>query len=166
MLVRESISFTRRGDPYSSLQIGKHFLIKKWLKEYGIIDYIVNDDLTIDIKESVNLGYKNLNSFPEYIKFNKVGGGFYCHDNQLTSLEGCPSSVGGCFSCRNNQLTSLEGSPLSVGGSFSCSGNHLTSLEGSPLSVKRDFYCRNNKKQFSKEEVRKYCKVEGIIYVS
>jgi len=143
-LVRESLDFTRGGDPYSSLQIGKHFLIKKWLDEMNIIDYIINDDLTIDVKRDVDLYYKNLSSFPEYIKFNKVEGGFYCSYNQLTSLEGSPSSVGGSFLCDNNQLTSLEGGPSSVGGTF---------------------FCRNNKKQFSEKEVRKYCKVKGTIYV-
>ena len=57
-------------------------------------------------------------------------GYFYCSDNQLTSLEGAPSSVGGYFICTNNQLTSLEGAPSSVGGDFECSYNKLTSFEG------------------------------------
>ena len=39
---------------------------------------------------------------PEYIKFGKVDGWFYCDNNQLVSLEGCPFSVGG-FYCRNNK---------------------------------------------------------------
>jgi hypothetical protein len=73
-----------------------------------------------------------------------VGGDFYCDGNNLTSLEGAPSSVGGGFSCDGNKLTSLEGSPSSVGGGFSCDGNKLTSLEGSPSSVGGDFYCGGN----------------------
>jgi hypothetical protein len=95
----------------------------------------------------------------------EVGGGFSCHYNQLTSLEGCPKEVGGHFYCHNNQLTSLEGCPKEVGGHFSCSYNQLTSLEGCPKEVGRDFCCHNNKKEFSKEEVKRVCKVKGIIYV-
>ena len=77
---------------------------------------------------------------PEHIE-----GGFYCSNNQLTSLEGAPESVGGYFNCSNNQLTSLEGAPESVGGHFDCRNNQLTSLEGAPESVGGSFYCSNNK---------------------
>ncbi len=99
------------------------------------------------------------------LKFRKVSGNFYCHNNKLTSLEGAPTSVGGHFYCYNNKLTSLEGSPTSVGGgfychynqitslefaptsvggNFDCSDNQLTSLEGAPTSVGGGFYCPNN----------------------
>jgi hypothetical protein len=33
------------------------------------------------------------------VQFRNVSGYFYCDNNQLTSLEGCPSSVGGDFYC-------------------------------------------------------------------
>jgi len=52
-----------------------------------------------------------------------------------------------------------------VGGSFSCSYNQLVSLEGCPDSVGGSFDCSDNKKQFSKEEVKKVCKVKYSIYV-
>ena len=55
-------------------------------------------------------------------------GDFKCSVNQLTSLEGAPSSVGGYFWCSYNQLTSLEGAPSSVGCDFDCYNNHLASL--------------------------------------
>jgi hypothetical protein len=73
------------------------------------------------------------------------GGDFNCANNQLTSLEGAPSSVGGDFVCGFNQLTSLAGAPSSVGGDFNCFTNNLTSLEGAPSSVGGDFICSNNK---------------------
>jgi hypothetical protein len=72
-------------------------------------------------------------------------GDFYCHTNQLTSLEGAPASVGGDFVCSYNKLTSLEGAPASVDGYFSCHNNELTSLEGSPASVGGHFVCTKNK---------------------
>jgi hypothetical protein len=71
-------------------------------------------------------------------------GGFYCSNNQLTSLEGAPSSVGGTFYCSRNQLTSLKGAPSAVGGYFDCGINQLTSLEGAPSSVGGTFYCNSN----------------------
>jgi hypothetical protein len=96
---------------------------------------------------------------------SSVGGSFDCSHNQLTSLKGAPSSVGGDFYCINNNLTSLEGAPNSVGENFGCRNNNLTSLEGAPSSVGGDFSCRNNKKQFTEEEVRIVCKVNGKVYV-
>ena len=54
-----------------------------------------------------------------------VGGNFFCHYNQLTSLAGAPKKVGGSFSCYSNLLTSLEGAPEKVGGSFWCYNNQL-----------------------------------------
>ena len=59
----------------------------------------------------------------------KVTGDFYCNNNQLKSLEGCPQTVGGYFSCSDNKLESLEGCPQTVGGGFYCWNNKkLTSL--------------------------------------
>jgi hypothetical protein len=36
-----------------------------------------------------------------------VGASFYCHNNQLTSLEGAPVEVGVIFRCDNNPLPQL-----------------------------------------------------------
>jgi hypothetical protein len=36
-----------------------------------------------------------------------VGASFYCHSNQLTSLEGAPKEVSGNFCCLNNPLPQL-----------------------------------------------------------
>jgi hypothetical protein len=105
-------------------------------------NWVKNPDGSYDVKGDVNLSDQHLKKLP--YKFNKVSGGFYCYDNQLTSLEGAPKEVGGSFSCSNNQLTSLEGAPKEVGGNF---------------------YCYNNKKQFTIEDVKKVCKVRRNIRV-
>ena len=76
---------------------------------------------------------------------SQVGGGFHCQYNRLTSLEHCPSQVGGNFLCHYNSLTSLEHCPSQVGGNFSCSSNRLTSLEGCPSQVGGNFWCHKNK---------------------
>jgi hypothetical protein len=112
-------------------------------EKYGIKNYIINDDGTVDVDGDVDLSDKKLTIIP--LRFGKVSGNFYCHDNKLTSLEGCPKWVGGYFACSFNQLTSLKGGPEFVGGNFSCCYNKLTSLEGAPKVVGGDFYCYCNK---------------------
>jgi len=133
-------------------------------KKYGIRNYIINPDGSIDVDGDINLVNINLIKLP--LKFNivsgefdcrgnkltslegcpkEVGGDFSCYANQLTSLEGCPKEVGGYFDCANNQLTSLIGCPKEVGGYFSCTTNQLTSLEGGPSKVGGSFYCQRNK---------------------
>lgn len=112
-------------------------------KQFNIQNYTINDDGSIDVDGSVYISYKKLTKLP--LKFRNVSGDFDCHNNQLTTLEGCPKSVGGYFYCSNNQLTSLVGGPKSVGGDFNCSDNKLTSLEGCPQSVGGNFSCHNNK---------------------
>ena len=37
-----------------------------------------------------------------------VGGGFFCNNNKLTSLEGCPINVGDFFYCSYNNLSDSE----------------------------------------------------------
>jgi len=119
-----------------------HQVINDLCNEYGITNYTINKDGTIDVDGDVRLHDKRLTKIP--LKFRNILGDFYCHENQLTSLEGAPQSVDGDFYCDNNQLTSLEGSPISVGGHFSCDYNKLTSLEGSPTSIGDDFDCIDN----------------------
>ena len=116
--------------------------IEQICKKYGITNYTVNQDGTVDVDQNVLLARENLTRLP--LKFGKVSGNFWCDNNQLTTLEGCPTEVGGSFGCSNNQLTTLEGCPKTVGGGFYCSGNKLTTLEGCPKTVGGGFYCYGN----------------------
>ena len=111
-------------------------------KKFGIRNYTINEDSTIDVDGDVDLYNKRLTKIP--LKFGKVSGYFSCGDNQLKSLEGSPLSVGGGFNCYINQLKSLSGAPLSVGGYFSCSFNQLKSLEGISGRISGGIYCHNN----------------------
>jgi hypothetical protein len=112
-------------------------------RKYRITNYTINQDGSVDVDGDVYLSYKKLTRLP--LKFGKVGGGFFCYNNKLTTLEGCPKTVGGSFWCYNNQLTTLEGGPTEVvGGSFYCYNNQLTTLEGGPTKVGGDFSCSNN----------------------
>lgn len=60
----------------------------------------------IHVLRNVILANSEFSRLP--VKFGTVGG-FFCCDNQLTSLQGAPSSVGDHVYCSFNQLTSLEG---------------------------------------------------------
>ena len=106
------------------------------------------DEITIDDNGFISCSgnvklIRKLSKLP--VKFLKVDGFFDCsNNNQLTTLEGSPTSVIKCFDCSNNQLTTLEGSPTSVGGSFNCSSNQLTTLAGSHTSIGGIFNCSNN----------------------
>ena len=111
--------------------------------KFGIKKYTINDDYSIDVDGNVELHGKGLTKIP--LKFNKVSGWFYCYNNKLTTLEGCPEKVGGLFGCSFNNLTTLEGSPKEVGGDFYCHNNKLTTLEGSPKEVGGSFCCNTNK---------------------
>ena len=93
-------------------------------KQYGIINYTVNDDGSIDVYGNVDLSVEILTELP--LRFNKVTGYFTCSSNKLTTLKGCPRYVGDYFSCSKNKLKSLEFSPDYVGYFFSCEYNDLT----------------------------------------
>ena len=54
----------------------------------------------------------------------EVGKWVHCIDNELTSLEGCPSEVGENFNCSNNLLTDLDTSANIIGDLF-CWDNEI-----------------------------------------
>ena len=111
-------------------------------QNYGIMNYTINPDGSIDVEGSVILSSELLTIIP--LKFGTVTRDFDCDRNQLTSLEGSPKKVGGYFDCHNNQLTSLVGYPEVIGGDFDCSRNELKSLVGCPEIIGDNFYCREN----------------------
>ncbi len=111
-------------------------------KKYGIRNYTINDDSTIDVDDNVHLYNMELTKLP--LKFGRVTGSFNCGDNQLISLEGCPSWVGGCFDCRYNKLASLEGCVKYVGEYFNCDNNQLKTLKGGPEVVILGYSCDGN----------------------
>jgi hypothetical protein len=81
---------------------------------------------SVDVSGCVYLSGKDLTKLP--FQFGKVGESFWCSDNRLTSLDGCPKEVVRNFGCSNNRLTSLEGAPKEVGWGFGCSADDLTDV--------------------------------------
>jgi hypothetical protein len=112
-------------------------------KKYGITNYTINPDNTVDVNGDVYLSGEGLTKLP--LKFGKVTGNFDCFNNKLTTLEGGPREVTGYFCCNYNQLTTLENGPQEVGGDFYCYNNKLITLEGSPREVTGNFNCNYNK---------------------
>jgi hypothetical protein len=116
--------------------------IDKICKKYGIENYTINPDGSIDVDGDVDLTEWNLTKLP--LKFNKVSGSFLCYDNYLTSLDGCPKEVVGNFYCSKNNLTSLDGCPSYIGGGFDLYGNNIKSLVGCPREIGGFFNCQQN----------------------
>ena len=111
-------------------------------KKYGITDYNINTDGSIDVDVNVYLSNKKLAKLP--LKFNKVNGYFNCSRNNLTSLEGSPVEVNNGFYCHKNELTSFEYAPKIIRGNFHCQWNNIKTFEHFPSYVKYDFYCHGN----------------------
>jgi hypothetical protein len=113
-------------------------------EKYNIKNYTINSDNSVDVNDNVYLYNKRLKSIP--LNFNIVNGYFYCDNNNLTSLKGCPVRVGNGFYCDNNNLTSLQYSPQYMeNGDFSCGWNKIESLQYCTELIRSNFYCIDNK---------------------
>jgi hypothetical protein len=171
-LVREHINekFTEDSDPIQDMGIGSRYLIEKWLKKYGIKNYKINEDLTINIKGNLYLDDILPGNFPDYIQFKYVSENVAISNNHLTTLKGCPQVIGGWFSCHMNELTSLEYGPkkiqtkINFSNNYECNDNKLTSLKGLPKVIKGRLFCYNNAKKFTREDIKNAkCIVNGEI---
>ena len=65
--------------------------IKSICQKYGIKNYTINDDGSIDVNGDVILSRIGFTKIP--VKFKNVRGYFDCQDNQLTTLENAPQSI-------------------------------------------------------------------------
>jgi hypothetical protein len=122
--------------------------IKDWLDKYKVTSYTINDDLTVDVMEQVKLSNMGLNEFP--IQFGIVEKSFYCDNNNLSSLKGCPYKINGHFSCSRNNLISLDYAPLIIAGGFFCSDNPIISLKGFKTEIGSHIYQSINIKKMPK----------------
>ena len=76
--------------------------IQQWLIDMKINNYVIHDDLTVDVYDNINLIDKKLNKIP--IKFGVINGYFNCSYNYLTSLENFPQEINGGFIYDSNPL--------------------------------------------------------------
>ena len=121
---------------------------KEWLDKMEIKNYKINDDLTVDVSNGVNLSNRKLSYIP--VKFGIVNGGFWCNNNKLKTLVGSPEKVLYSFDCSNNKLSSLIGSPKQVKGGF-YNDIDLTSIDGYSIynlkiNINKDWYKLLNSK--------------------
>lgn len=109
-------------------------MIKDICKKYSIENWSLNSDGNVDVDGNViYLTHKGLTRIP--LKFGEVTGHFWCSNNRLIDLTGCPKRVGGDFNCSWNFLTTLKGAPQYISGDFTCRNNNIQNLEGFPRWV-------------------------------
>ena len=59
--------------------------VEVWLKFYGVKNYTINEDLSVDVEGDINLYSKGLSEIS--IKFGNVSGDFICEGNHPTKLD-------------------------------------------------------------------------------
>lgn len=128
--------------------------IENWLISMNINGYMIHDDLTVSVGNSVNLHKKNLTYFP--IQFNTIYGAFDCSNNQLTSLKGAPYMVAGSFNCSENRLTSLDFTPKNISGDFACMLNPIEHFDYSNISCAGEFTAYHQHWQYIPEFSQHY----------
>lgn len=117
--------------------------IHKLCKKYGIGNYTINDDLSLDVDGNVDLnGKKGLMGLP--LNFNYVSGDFRCDMNFLITLKGSPKKVDGHFVANTNNLTSLKHVPKYIGKDLYAVKNDIVTFGDVPEYVGGDFYMRLN----------------------
>ena len=113
-----------------------------FLFDLNIQNFKINNDLVVDIHESISLQGMELSELP--FKFGSISGYFDCSDNKLTTLKGCPKLIDGFFDCSNNELISLEHGPIKVGSFYNCYRNKLTDLGYLPKVINKSIDFRFN----------------------
>lgn len=112
------------------------------IEKFGIKNYIIDDDLNVNVKGDVDISGRGLIKIP--IKFNIIDGDFNCSNNKLTNLVNSPMTVNGIFDCSNNNIYTLIGGPRFIDMAYDCSNNLLEDLDGYPDICVNVFDCSNN----------------------
>lgn len=80
---------------------------------------------------NIDISCKDLTELPSFLKI--LDGYFWCGDNLLTSLKGCPIIIHGSFDCSHNILTNLLEAPKIVFRRSWYNSNHLLSSDYIPF---------------------------------
>jgi hypothetical protein len=104
--------------------------ISKWCDKQRIENYTINDDLTIDVDDSVILYLVLMEELP--VQFKEVSGDFILGQNGLKTLKGAPLKVGGDFICSGNFIKDLDFLPIDIDERIILLNNGLESFT-SPL---------------------------------
>lgn len=138
------ISSTVRYEWYIDQKADSVKKINQFMRDVANCDlYDINPDLTVVLKESINLIGKNLRRIP--VTFSFINGDVNLSTNNLESLEGLPKDyIYGYLDVSNNPLRSLEHCPKIIRESFDVSDCHLENLIGGPIEVGGDYMLNNN----------------------
>jgi len=141
--------FKEESDPIHDLGIGVEPLVHKWFLGFRVPEYQYKKFISVvggKVNSSCGMSCVDRvkGQIPDFIQFGEMHGD---------------------FDISHSELTTLKGGPTEVTGSFYCQDNNLTSLKYAPKIVKGGFDCRNNAVQFTKQDVKKHCKVLGEIFV-
>lgn len=117
--------------------------IKKWLHDFDIKYYVINDDLTVDVKVSVDLSFLDLTNIP--IKFRNISGYFYCNDNQLTDFSFMPDIIASHCNIGYNKVNTINYLPKTIGGDLFFNDMDLNEIDLSNTIVRGDIIGMNNK---------------------
>lgn len=133
---------------------------KNWLDSQFIHNYIINEDLSVDVMGDVNFSGKNLEFIP--IQFGVIDGNFDCSNTNLQNTQGFPKKVKGSVDISGTSIKSLHGMTEDIGQSFYCSNNkELFSLKYGPAKVNKTYVISytpiNNLEDFS-------CNIGGNLY--
>lgn len=116
------------------------------LIQWGIKNFTVNDDLTVDVDGDVSLksSFEIKKARKFIFKWGVIKGDFNCNMCMLMSLKGAPDEVWGDFICSANKFQTLEYSPKIVKGDYICYNNRsLRSLQGCTQKIPGTFDCSN-----------------------
>jgi len=125
-----------------------NYQIHEICKQYGIKNYTINPDGSIDV-DGVYLSIRDNTQHNKFsmeklpLKFNKVNI-FDCENNKLISFEGSPKEVNKFFNFTCNKLTSFKFAPKIIRGNFWCNFNNIKSFEYFPSYVGGYFGCDSN----------------------
>lgn len=129
------------------------------LDKFGIKNYTINDDGTIDVDGDVDLSCNGLVEIP--FIFRNISGAFDVSENKLETLKNSPIYVGNSFNCSFNNLTSLKFGPIEVGGTYRARYLSLENLDGLALEIGLNLVITNNNKL---KDLNAISNIEGIIY--
>lgn len=129
----------------------RNLKIKFICRKFGIKNYIINEDGSIDVNGNVCLNRNTLSNLRNLdgirfrksikeltelpIKFNIVYGDFRCHQNNLSTFENFPKEVHGDLVISNNNFKSLVGCPNIIKRPFVnnrmiCNNNNILTFDG------------------------------------
>lgn len=100
--------------------------IHRLCEEFEIENYTINDDLSIDVYDKVNLGFRLLTFIP--LNFNYVSKDFSCAGNYLKSLKGSPKRIDKDFRIEMNNIYDLTFFPREVKGDILIKQNPIYSI--------------------------------------